>query len=119
MRFFVCALALGLGALAATPSLALTFQAAPPRPDVALHLHSTGPAPGVLPAPGDLKGSFAASGRSQLGQGFSGPSSLGTTSSFSFGPIHGTTVLLDDGAAWNDRGHRDAGNPLSLTPPRP
>ena len=50
MRFRVSAVALGLGALVGTPCLALTVQAAPPRPDVAQHLRSqTSTASSVLP----------------------------------------------------------------------
>jgi hypothetical protein len=118
MRLRAFAVALGLGVLAGTPCLALTIQAAPPRPDVAQHLHSqTGPASGVLPAASDVKDSFLASRRPSLGQGFSGPEG-GRTTTFSFGPLRGeTTVTPGYGAFWNDR--RDGRNPLSLTPPRP
>ena len=121
MRFRVSAVVLGLGALAATPCLALTIQTAPPRPDVAQHLRSspasTPSAFTALPAPDDLKDSFAASGRAQLGQGFVGQAN-GGTSSFSFGPLRGTTTLVPGyGAYWN--GRRDGGNPYSLVPPRP
>jgi hypothetical protein len=120
MRFPAFAVVLGLGGLVSTPCLALTVQSAPPRPDIAQHLHSqTGPSSGVLPAPGDLKDSFLASDRPQLRQGLSGPASAGTTS-FSFGPVHGAfTVAPRYGAFWNDTGVRENGNPLALTPPRP
>ena len=122
MGFRAFAVAMGLGALAATPCLALTIQAAPPTPDVAQHLRpSTGPAFSALPAPGELKESFAASGRAQLGQGFYGAGSGGTTS-FSFGPLHGTTTVTPGyGGAWNGSNAtaRDSGNPWQLTPRRP
>ena len=119
MQFRAFVVALGLGALVATPCLALSVQAAPPRPDVAQHLRSqTGPASGVLPSPGELSGSFVASERPRLGEGFYGPTSAGTTS-FRFGPLHGVaTVGPGYGPFWNDTGLRDGGNPLSLTPPR-
>jgi hypothetical protein len=119
MRFRALAVALGLGALAATPCLALTVQAGPPRPDVAQHLRSsTAPVSSVLPAPSELKGSFAASGRPQLGQGFSGSASAGATS-FDFGPLHATARAAPGyGASWSDNHLRDSGNPLSLMPPR-
>ena len=119
MRFRVSAIALGLGALAATPCLALTIQAAPPRPDVAEHLRpTTGPGPRVLPSPDDLKTSFLASGRPQLGQGYAGAASGGTMN-FSLGPLHATTTVAPGyGAFWNDTGPRDNGNPWSLVPPR-
>ena len=119
MRFRASAFALGLGALAATPCLALTVQAAPPRPDVAQHLRSTtAPGFGGLPGPGELQGSFVASGRPQLGPGFTGSPSFGATS-FSFGPLRATaTVTPGYGAASNDMRRRDDENPLSLTPPR-
>jgi len=119
MRFFACAVALGLGALAATPAFALTIQAAPPSPDVAQHLRPTtsSSTPSMMPAVGDLKDSFAASGRSQLGQGlYSQP---GGTSSFNFGPLRGTTTVTPAyGATWTDNHLRDTGNPWSLTSPR-
>jgi hypothetical protein len=119
MQVRAFAFALGLGALAATPCLALTIQAAPPRPDVAQHLHSTTtPGTRVLPGPDDLQGSFVASERPQLGSGFTGAPSIGTTS-FNFGPIHGaTTVTPGYGAALNDARRRDEENPLSLILPR-
>jgi hypothetical protein len=117
MRFRAFAVALGLGALAASPCLALTIQAAPPRPDVAQHLHAqTGPASSVLPAPSEVKNSFLASQRPQLGEAFAGPTSARTTS-FSFGPIHGVTTMTPGYGAWRDP--RDGDAPLSLTPPRP
>jgi hypothetical protein len=121
MRFCASVVALGLGALAATPCFALTIQAAPPSPDVAQHLRSTttSPTSSVLPAPGDLKESFAASGRSQLGQGFYGQTSGGTTS-YSFGPFQGaTTVTPGYGAFSTSAGAHDSGNPWRLTPPTP
>jgi hypothetical protein len=119
MRFSAFAVAMGLGALAATQCLALTLQAAPPRPDVAQHLApTTNPLAGVLPGPSDLKDSFVASGRPQLGQGFYSAPGAGTTS-FNFGPVRGTTTVSPGyGATWNNTGLRDSGNPLSLTPPR-
>ena len=120
MRFRAFAVASGLGALIATPCLALTIQSAPPSPDLAQHLRpTTAPATSLLPAPDDLKSSFAASGRAQLGQGFRGAPGAGTTS-FNFGPLHGTTTVTPGyGAVWNGAGVRDSGNPLSLVPPRP
>lgn len=120
MRFRTFAVAWGLFALAATPCLALTFQAAPPSPDVAPHLRpTTATGSGLLPAPDELKTSFAASGRSQLGQGFPGATGPGTTS-FNFGPLRGsTTVTPGYGGVWNGAGVRDRGNPLSIVPPRP
>src|SRR5215469_12716672 len=101
MRLRASAVALGLGALSATPCLALTIQAAPPRPDVAQHLRpTTAPASSALPAPGDLKDSFVASGRPQLGQGFYGQPSGGTTS-YIVGPLQGTTTVTPGyGALW-------------------
>jgi hypothetical protein len=119
MRFRAFALALGLGALASTPCLALTVQAAPPRPDIAQHFRSpTGPTSGVLPAPDDVKDSALGSGERQPGQGFHSPASAGTTS-FSLGPLRATTTVTPGyGASWNDTSSRDSGNPLSLTPPR-
>jgi hypothetical protein len=121
MRFRGFALALGLGALAGTPCLALTIQTGPPPSDVAQHLRpQTGPTFSVLPAPGDLKDSFVASGRAQLGQGFLPDPANARTTSFSFGSFHGaTTVTPGYGAFWNSASPRDRGNPLSLTPPRP
>ena len=120
MRFRGFAVVLGLGALAGTPSLALTVQAAPPRPDIAQHLHAQpGPASGVLPAPGELQNSFVGPEQPQLGRGFASPAGPGTTS-FNFGPLHATTTVAPGyGASWNDTSRRDSGNPLSLTPPRP
>jgi hypothetical protein len=121
MRFTASAVALGLGALAATPCLALTIQAAPPTPDVAQHLRpSTNPlAPPVLPGPDNLKNSFVASGRPQLGQGFYSAPSAGTTTS-SFGSLHVTTTVSPGyGSPWTDTtSPRDTGNPWSLTAPR-
>ena len=104
------AVALGLGTLAATPCLALTIQAAPPRPDVAQQLRpASTSASSVLPAPSE---------RPQVGLGFRGPASAGTTS-FHFGPVRAaTTVTPAYGTAWSDR-RRDSGNPLSLVPRRP
>ena len=118
MRLRAFAVALGLGALAGTPCLALTIQAAPPRPDVAQHLHAqTSPASSMLPAASEVKNSFLASQRPQLGESFAGPTSARTTT-FSFGPLRGAaTVTPGYGAYWNDP--RDSRNPLSLTPPRP
>lgn len=119
MRVFACAVALGLGALVATPCLALTIQAEPQRPDVALHLHSssTSTARG-LPGPGQLQSSFVTSGRPQLGSGFTGQPSVGTAS-FGFGSLRAsTTVLQDDGAVLSDSRRRDEQNPMALTPPR-
>ena len=117
MRFSACAVALGLGALAATPCLALTIQTAPPHPDLAQHLRpTTGSTPHVLPGPDDLKDSFAASGRPQLGQGFYGSPSAGTTS-FDFGPLHATTTVTPGyGDPWNANRLRDSGNPQSPLP---
>ena len=118
MRLHLSAVALGLGALAATPCLALTVQAALPRPDVAQHLRSTTPAAGQLPGPGELQSSFVASGRPQLGSGFTGAPSVGT-SSFSFGSLRATTTVTPGyGDALTDMRRRDEQNPLSLTPPR-
>lgn len=119
MRLRASVVALGFGALAASPCLALTFQAAPPRPDVAEHLRpTTTPAYNLLPAPDELKDSFAASGRPQLGQGFYGPANGGTTS-FNFGPLHATTTVSPGyGGSWNGTSLRDSGNPWSLTPRR-
>ena len=115
MRFDVSAVVLGIGALASTPCLALTIQAAPPRPDIAQRLHPQAAASGVLPAPSDLKDSWVASGRPQPGQGPAGA----RTTSFSFGPLHATaTVTPGYGAFGNDTSRRDNGNPLALTPPR-
>lgn len=120
MRVFACAVGLGLGALASGPSLALTVQTAPPAPDVAQHLHSTSAsAAHGLPGPDQLKDSFAASGRAQLGQGFYSSGSSGT-STFSFGSVRATTTVAPGyGAFWNGASRRDSGNPLSLTPTRP
>jgi hypothetical protein len=121
MRFRASAVVLGLGALAATPCLALTVQSAPPRPDVAEHFRSQAtPTFGGLPSPDSLSDSFAGSGRSQQGQGFTNPASPGTTTNtFSLGPLHATTTVTPGyGAYWNDTSPRDSGNPLSLTPPR-
>ncbi len=121
MRFRAYALALGLGALAATPCLALTIQAAPPRPDVAQHLHSSTPASGAfatLPADRDVAGSWLAPGRPMIGQGLNGSPTVRTTS-FSFGPVHATTTFEPGyGASWNSSPMRDEGNPLALTPHR-
>jgi hypothetical protein len=120
MRFRALAVASGLGVLAATPCLALTIQAAPPTPDVAQHLRATAPTAmfGVLPAPDQLKDSFAASGRAQLGQGFYAYPDSARSTSFSFGPFRGAATMAPGyGAYWNRQGLRDAGNPLSLTPP--
>jgi hypothetical protein len=120
MRFRAFAVALGLGGLAATPCLALTVQAAPPRPDIAQHLRSTSVTTtfGALPGPGELKDSFVASGRPQLGQGFYGPAGVGPMS-FSAGPFSGAnTVTPAYGGSWNGAGFRGGGNPLSLVPPR-
>jgi hypothetical protein len=118
MRFRACAVVLGLSGFAATPCLALTFPAAPLRPDIAQHLHlQTAPASSALPAPNELNDGFLASGRPQQGQPFTGSASPGTTS-FSLGPLRGaTTVTPVYGAFWN--GTSPHGNPLSLTPPRP
>jgi hypothetical protein len=120
MRLCASAIALGLGALAGTPCLALTVQAAPPRPDVAQHLHSqAAPAFSALPAPSEVKDSFIAAQRPRLGEGFTGPAPAGTTS-FSFGPLRGAATMTPAyGGFWNDIGPRDSGNPLSLTPHRP
>ena len=113
MRFRAIAVALGLGALAATPCLALTIQSAPPRPDVVQYLRPAGPA---STAP---RGSYLAPGRPQLGLGPQGPVSTGI-SSFSFGPVRATTTVTPHyGDVWNDGRRRDSGNPLSLTPRRP
>lgn len=119
MRICAYAVAFGLGALAATPCLALTVQAAPPRPDVAEHFRSqSAPAIGGLPAPNELNDSLLASGRPQQGQGFTNPSSPGTTT-FSFGPLRATTTVTPGyGAFWNDPSSPDSGNPLLLTPTR-
>jgi hypothetical protein len=93
MRFPAFAVVMGLGGLVSTPCLALTVQTAPPRPDIAQHLHSqTTPTTGVLPSPGELKDSFLASDRPQLRQGLSGPARAGTTS-FSFGPVRGAITV--------------------------
>jgi hypothetical protein len=121
-RAFAVALGLGalsLGALAATPCLALTVQAAPPRPDVAQHLHSTStPAYRTLPGDDEVKNSFLATQRPMLGQGYAGPTSAGTTT-FGFGPVRGAaTVSPGYGAFWNDTRPRDDYAPLSLIPPR-
>ena len=117
MRFWASTLVLGLGALGPGPCLALTVQAAPPRPDVAAHLHSsTAPAARSLPGPDDLKYSFVASGRAQTGQGFA-PTNGGTTS-FGFGPLRATATTTPGYSYWNDSSPIDKGNPLSLTPPR-
>lgn len=120
MRFPAFAVVMGLGGLVSTPCLALTVQTAPPRPDIAQHLHSqTTPTTGVLPAPSELNDSVLASDRPQLRQGLSGPTGAGTTS-FSFGPVRGAvTVAPRYGAFWNDASPRENGNPLALTPPRP
>jgi hypothetical protein len=119
MRFCAFAIAMGLGALAGGPCLALTVQAAPPRPDIAQHLRSSAaPASRVLPAADEVKDSFAASVRPRLGEGVAGPASYGTRR-FGFGPLSATvTTAPGYGGAWNDAGPRDLGNPLSLTPPR-
>jgi hypothetical protein len=118
MRYSASFVALGLGVLAATPSFALTVQAGPQRPDVAQHLRPTTQSSSVLPAPGDLKDSYAASGRPQLGQGFYGSTTTGTTS-FSFGPVQGaTTVTPGYGASWSDRTVHDSGDPLLIVPRR-
>jgi hypothetical protein len=111
MPFRASALAFALGTLAGTPCLALTVQAAPPRPDVAQHLRPTSaPASSVLPAPSE---------RPQVGLGLRGQASAGTTS-FTFGPVRATTTVTPGyGAFWNDRSQRDSGNPLSLVPRRP
>lgn len=118
MRVRAFAVVLGLGALAATPCLALTVQAAPPRPDVAQHLHSTTAGTSVLPGPNALKGSFVDSTRPQLGLGAAVAPNYGTTR-FNLGPIHATTTVSPGyGAFTNDSRRRDEENPLSLTPPR-
>jgi hypothetical protein len=119
MRSRAFAIALGLGALAATPCLALTIQAAPPRPDVAEHLRSTStPAFRVLPGDDEVKDSFLAAQRPLLGQSFAGPTNARATS-FGFGPIRGAaTVTPGYGAFWNDTSPRDNIAPLSLTPPQ-
>jgi hypothetical protein len=119
MRVRASAIALGLGALAATPCLALTVQAAPPRPDIAQHLRSTtAPASSVLPGPDELKGSFVDSARPQLGSSSTSWTSSGTTS-FNLGPIHATTTVSPGYGAFSGDGRRhDDENPLSLTPPR-
>src|SRR5262245_37325005 len=105
MKLRASAMALGLGALCATPSLALTIQAAPPRPDVAQHLRSSSPAaPGVLPGPGQLQGSFVAPGRPESAWGSSAPLNGGTTD-FGFGPVRGSSTLApiyQD--SWSTRG---------------
>jgi len=117
MRLRASVVALGLGALAATPCLALTVQTAPPRPDVALHLRPTTPTAGVLPSADDVKDSYLATGRSQPGQGFYDSQSSGRTTNFNFGPIQGTsTVSPGYGATWYGSTLRDTGNPFSLTP---
>src|SRR4051794_32215756 len=119
MRSRAFAIALGLGALAATPCLALTIQAAPPRPDVAEHLHSTStPAFRALPGDNEVKDSFLATQRPLLGQGFAGPTSAGTTS-FGFGPVRGAATMTPGyGAVWNGASPRETYAPLSLIPPR-
>jgi hypothetical protein len=116
MRSRAFAVILGLGALAGTPCLALTVQAAPPRPDIAEHLHSqAAPASSVLPAPGDLKDSYVATGRPQ---NVSGPAGAGTTS-FNFGPFRATTTVTPGyGVFWNETSAGHSGNPLQLTPPQ-
>ena len=117
MRLRAFAVVLGLGGLASTPSLALTVQAGPLRPDIAQHLHAQTPTtPGVLPGPNELKDSVLTSERPQPGQGFTGPARAGTTN-FSFGPIHGSaTVAPRYGAFSNDTSASENGNPLALTP---
>jgi hypothetical protein len=115
MRFCASVAILGLGVLAGTPCLALTIQAAPPRPDIAEHLHSQAPpGSGVLPAPSDVKDSFVATGRPQ---GFSGAADARTTN-FNFGPFRATTTVTPGyGAYWNETTAGHSGNPLQLTPP--
>ena len=113
MRFWTCAVAMGVGALAATPCLALTIQAAPPRPDVALHLRSGSASPfGGLPS--EIRGSYLAPGR----PGDPAVSTSGTTG-FGFGSLRATTTVTPGySGSWNNSGSRDGGNPLSLTLPR-
>jgi hypothetical protein len=121
MRLRAFVVALGFGALAATPCLALTVQTTPPRPDVALHLHATSTATsGVLPSADDVKDSYLATGRAQPGQGFYDSQSGGHTTNFNFGPVQGTTTLSPGyGATWNGGStFLDSGNPWSLTPAR-
>ena len=119
MLYRACAVAMALGALAAAPCQALTVQSAPPRPDVALHLRSqAAPTSRIVPGPDELKDSFAASGRPQLGQGSYSPERGGTTR-FSFGPLRGAVTMIPGyGAYWDGTSLRDSGNPLALTPPR-
>jgi len=118
MRVSVCAVALGLGALAATPCLALTIQAAPPSPDVAQHLRPTTTAASrMLPAPDEVKNSFVASQRPLVGQGFVS-SGGGSTTSFSYGSFHGTTTVTPGYSAWGGTTSRDNVAPMSLIPPR-
>jgi hypothetical protein len=110
---------LGLGALAASPCLALTIQSLPPSPDVAQHLRQApSTASRMLPAPDEVRNSFIATQRPLVGQGFVS-SSGGSTTSFSYGSFHGTvTATPGYGASWGDTTSRDNIAPMSLTPPR-
>ena len=113
MRFHVVAVAVGLAGLAATPSLALTIQVGPPRPDVALHLRSP-----TAPASSSPVGTTLAPGRPQLGLNAQGRANDGV-SSFSFGPLRATTTVTPGyDNLWNDSRRRESGNPLSLSPRR-
>jgi hypothetical protein len=112
MRVRVYTIAISLGALAATPCLALTIQGAPPRPDVAQHLRSgSGSMFGGLPS--EIRGSYLAPGRP------GDPAVPVGTTSVGFGPVRATTTVTPgyDGSRYDVR-QRDSGNPLSLTLPR-
>ena len=106
------ALAAGLAFAAATPALALTVQAAPPRPDVVQHLK---PAEGSVSGPG-LRDGFVGAGRPMMsGSGFTGaPQTMPGTTSFGFGNVRTTVTSEPYNPRWNDR--RDTPAPLSLSP---
>ena len=109
------ALAAGLAFAAATPALALTVSATPPRPtDVALHLK---PAEGSTGS--RLQDGFVGAGRPMMsGSGFTGaPQTTTGTTSFGFGNVRTTVTQQPYDARWNDR--RDTPAPLSLTPHLP
>ena len=106
------ALAAGLAFAAATPALALTVQAAPPRPDVVQHLK---PEEGRSGGP-RLQDGFVGAGRPMMsGSGFTGaPQTMPGTTSFGFGNVRATVTQQPYDARWSDR--RETPAPLSLSP---